>query len=57
MFDDTHRKAEMLLFTDGSVMGRIGGYGYHAINGSDYNQITRETSDLAGYLEQVEGKI
>ena len=55
MFDDTHRRAEMLLFTD-EPMGRIWGYWYHAINGSDYNQINQETSDLAGYLEQVECK-
>ena len=56
MFDDIHRQAELLLFTDGSVMGRTGGYGYHAINGGDYNRINQETSDLTGYLEQTEDR-
>ena len=55
-FDEQQRRAELLLFTDGSVKGRVGGYGYHAINGHDYNQINQECNDLIAYRERTLGK-
>ena len=43
---------ELLLFTDGSVTGRAGGYGYHAIRGSDYVRLCKTSANFEQYSRQ-----